>query len=81
MRIAPLKNGVYKIDLKYRFLILNHFLYQLYTCQKKNPPHGGFFFGTYKAGLRCAPNSNAHLLLRGITIRQVRCCKLVIVAS
>lgn len=44
MRIAPLKNGVYKIDFKYRFLILNHFLYQLYTCQKKNPPHGGFFF-------------------------------------
>lgn len=44
MRIAPLKNGVYKIDFKYRFLILNHFLYQLYTCQKKKPTSRWVFF-------------------------------------
>ena len=48
MRIAPLKNGVYKIDLKYRFLILNHFLYQLYTCQKKTHLTVGFFLARIK---------------------------------
>ena len=48
MRIAPLKNGVYKIDFKYRFLILNHFLYQLYTCQKKTHREVGFFLARIK---------------------------------
>lgn len=39
------------------------------------------FLARMKLSYYCFSNSSAYLLLRGITIRQFRCCKLVIVAS